>query len=129
MHILVLKWRIVVLCLIFDTLQELHKLLGLNAVENRKLGTYLRMFPLDTSENRPVQAFFSLCPHTQPLSRLQISEYETVFHTQLRIPLDFQVTFSQNLYRECTDRYCSDLPPHSIDFETLLFNQEKLPTY
>ena len=75
MTISILKVQIAALCMIFDTLQELHMLLGQVLVEvlKKNIGAHLRKFLHDTSENFsiPVQVF-AYAHNTQPLSLLRI---------------------------------------------------------
>ena len=55
------------------------------------------MFLHETPENWSIHVdFFAHTSNTQPLSHLHISPYETVFRTQPRIPLNFQLNLSRN---------------------------------
>ena len=50
---------------------------------------------------------------TQPQSHLRVNPFEKIFHTQLRIPLIFQLILPRNHFRACTAFYFSDLPHNS----------------
>ena len=47
----------------------------------------------------------------QHLSLLNVSKFETIFHTQPHFPVQFQWHVSWNQFRDCTAQYCSGLPP------------------
>ena len=84
-------------------------------VQNKKLGTHLRNFLHDTSENWSIRVHFIAYAHnSQPLWHQYLSTYEKFFHTQPRIPLNFQKKLSRTSVRECTTKYCYELPPHSL---------------
>ena len=58
--------------------------------QNRNLGTHLRMFLHDTPKGWAFQVYMYACAHnSQPLSELNVSPHEIVFHTRPRIPLTF----------------------------------------
>ena len=87
---------------------------GLVEVQNKNLGTHLRMFLYDTPENWSTQVhFFAYAHNTQPLSHLNVSPHEIVLHMKPRIPLNFNLNLTRNHKRDCTAQYCSALPPHS----------------
>ena len=80
----------------------------------KKPGTRLRNFLLDTPENWSLQAlFFAYADSVQSLSLLHFSPYEVIFRMQTRIPLKFEINLSRNSFRECTAHFCSELPPFS----------------
>ena len=60
---------------------------GLVEVQNRNLGTHLRMFLHDTPKDWAFQVHMCAYAHNfQPLSELNVSPREIVFHTRPRIP-------------------------------------------
>ena len=100
---------------------------GLVEVPNKNLGTQLRMFLYDTSENWSTQVqFFAYAHNTQPLSHLNVYPHEVVLHMKPRIPLNFNLNLTSNHKPDCTAQYCSSLPPHShfkpTDFNPLFYS-------
>ena len=86
---------------------------GLVEVQNRNLGTHLRMFLHDTPKDWAFQVHMYAYAHSsQPLSELRIFPHEIVFHTRPRIPLTFDLNFNRDPSKTCTSRYCSQLPEH-----------------
>ena len=77
---------------------------GLVEVQNRKLGTHLRLFLHD---------MYAYAHNSQPLSELSISPQEIVFHTRPRILLTFDLNLNRDTSKTCIPRYCSQLPEHS----------------
>ena len=76
---------------------------GLVEVQNRNLGTHLRMFLHDTPEDWAFQVqMYAYAHNFQPLSELNISPHEIVFHTRPRIPLTFDLTHSRGTSKICT---------------------------
>ena len=68
------------------------------------------MFLHDTPKDWALQVHMYTYAHTsQPISELNISPHEIVFHTRPRIPL----TFDLHLTKICNSRYCSQLPEPS----------------
>ena len=64
---------------------------GLVQVQNRNLGTHLRMFLHDTPKDWAFHVhMYAYAHNSQPLSELNISPREIVFHTRCRIPLRFK---------------------------------------
>ena len=51
--------------------------------------------------------------NSQPLSELNLSPYEIVFHTLPRIPINCEVNLQRDTYRNCTFQFCQNLPLHS----------------
>ena len=85
---------------------------GLVEVQNRNLGTHLRMFLHDTPKDWAFQVHMYVHAHnSQPLSELKISPHEIVFHTRPRIPLTFEL--NRDTSKTGISRYCSQLPEHS----------------
>ena len=83
-------------------------------VQNRNLGTHLRMFLHDTHQDRAFQVhMYAYAHNSQPLSELNVSRYEIVFHTRPRIPLTFDLNLNRNSSKTCISQYCSPLPDHS----------------
>ena len=65
---------------------------GLVEVQNGNLGTHLRMFLHDTPKDWACQVhMYAYAHNSQPLSELNISPHEIVFHTRPRIPLTFDL--------------------------------------
>ena len=87
---------------------------GLVEVQNRNLGTHLRMFLHNTPEDWASQVhMYAYAHNSQPISELNVSPYEIVFHTRPRIPLTFDLTLNRNSSKTCISQYCSQLPEHS----------------
>ena len=87
---------------------------GLVEVQNRNLGTHLRMSLHDTHKDWAFQVHMYAYAHNSlPLLELNISPHEIVFHTRPRIPLTFDSNLSRDTYKTCISRYCSQLPEHS----------------
>ena len=87
---------------------------GLVEVQNRNLGTHQRMFLHDTPKDWAFQIHMYAYEHnSQPLSELNISPHEIVFHTRPRIPLTFDLNLNRDASKTCISRYCSQLPEHS----------------
>ena len=87
---------------------------GLVEVQNRNLGTHLRMFSHDTPKDWPFQVhMYAYAHNSQPLSELNISPHEIVFHTRPRIYLTFDLNLNRDTSKTCISRYCSQLPEHS----------------
>ena len=82
--------------------------------QNRKLGTHLRLFLHNTPENWLTQVhMYAYAHNSQPLSELNLSSYEIVFHTIPRIPINFELNLQRDTYRNCTSQYCQELPLHT----------------
>ena len=87
---------------------------GLVEVQNRNLGTHLRMFLRDTPKDWAFQVhMYAYAHNSQPLSELNISPHEIVFHTRPRIPLTFDLNLTRDTFKKFISRYCSQLPEHS----------------
>ena len=87
---------------------------GLVEVQNRNLGTHLRMFLHDTPKDWAFQVHMYAYEHnSQPLSELNISSHEIVFHRRPGIPLTFDFNLTRDTSKTCISRYCSQLPEHS----------------
>ena len=87
---------------------------GLVEVQNRNLGKHLRMFLYDTPKNWVFQVHMYAHAHnSQPLSELNVSPHEIVFHTRPRIPLTFDLIPTRDTSKTCISRYCLQLPQHS----------------
>ena len=83
-------------------------------IQKGNLGTHLRMFLYDTPEDWAFQVHMYAYAHkSQPLSELNVSAHEIVFHTKPRIPLTFDLNLIQNTSKLCISKYCSHLPKHS----------------
>ena len=87
---------------------------GLVENQNRNLGTHLRLFLNNTPENWSTQVhMYAYAHNSQPLSELNLSPYEIVFHTIPRIPINFELNLQRDTYRNCTSQYCQELPLHT----------------
>ena len=56
---------------------------------------------------------YAYAQNSQPLSELNVSPNEIVFHTLPRIPLIFDLNLNQNTSKLCASNFCSQLPVHS----------------
>ena len=87
---------------------------GLVEVQNRNLGTHLRMFLHNTPQDWAYQVhMYAYAHNSQPISVINVSPYEIVFHTRPRIPLTFDLNLNRNQFKSCISQYCSQLPAHS----------------
>ena len=87
---------------------------GLVKVQSRNLTTHLRMFLHDSPKYWAFQVrVYALAHDSQPLSELNVSPHEIVFHTQPRMPLTFDLNLNRNTSKLCISKYCSQLPKHS----------------
>ena len=87
---------------------------GLVGNQNRNLGTHLRLFLHNTPENWSTQVhMYAYAHNSQPLSELNLSPYERVFHTIPRIPINIELNLHRDSYRNCTSQYCQELPFHT----------------
>ena len=87
---------------------------GLVEEQNSSLDTHLRMFLHDTPKDWAFQVHkYAYAQNCQPLSELNISPHEIVFHTRPRIPLTFDLNLNRDTYKTCISRYCSQLPEQS----------------
>ena len=102
------------LCILWvlDTLLEQLTPLGL---QNKNLGTHFRMFlQQNTPKDSPHQVhMYAFAHNSQPLSTLDISPHEIVFHIRPRIPLPFDLNLNRNKNNPCISQYSSQLPQHS----------------
>ena len=87
---------------------------GLVKNQNKNLGTHIRLFLHNTPENWSTQVHMYAHAHnSQPLSELNHSPNEIVFHTTPRIPINFELNLQRDTCRNCTSQYCQDLPLHT----------------
>ena len=56
---------------------------------------------------------YAYAHNSQPLSELNLSPYEIVFHTTPRIPINFELNLQRDTYRNCTSQFCQNLPLHT----------------
>ena len=56
---------------------------------------------------------FAYAHNSQPLSELNLSPYEIVFHTIPRILIDFELNLQRDTYRNCISQFCQNLPLHT----------------
>ena len=90
---------------------------GLVEVQNRYLGTHLRMFLHNTLEEWEFQVHMYAHAHNcQHISELNVSQIAS--HTQPRIPLTFDLNLNRNASKLCISKYCSQLPEHSQNDKT-----------
>ena len=83
---------------------------GLVENKNKNLGTHLILFLHNTPENWSTQVHMYASAHnSQPLSELNLSPYEIVFHTIPRIPINFELNLQRDTSGNCTSQYCQDL--------------------
>ena len=68
-------------------------------------------------QNNPLTPVHYLIQHEeilpQPLSSLNVSPHELVFHIRPRITLTFDLNLNRNKNNTCIYQYCSQLPEHS----------------
>ena len=82
--------------------------------QNKNLGTHLRLFLHITPENWSTQVhMYAYAHNSQPLSELNLSPYEIVFHTTPRIPINFELNLQRDTYRNCISQYFQNLPLHT----------------
>ena len=87
---------------------------GLVENQNRNLGTHIRLPFHNTPENWSTQVhMYAYAHNSQPLSEINLSPYEIVFHTIPRIPINFELNLQRDTYRNCTSQYCQELPLHT----------------
>ena len=81
---------------------------GLVEVQNRNLGTHLRMFLHNTPHDWAFQVhMYAYAHNSKPISELNGSPYEIVFHTRPRIPFNFDLNHNRNSSKTCIPQYCS----------------------
>ena len=56
---------------------------------------------------------YAYAHNSQPLSELNISPHEIVFHSRPRILLTFDLNLNRDTSKTCISRYCCQLPEHS----------------
>ena len=87
---------------------------GLVEVQNRNFGTHLHMFLQNTPKDRAYQVhMYAYADNSQPLSELNVSPHDFVFHTQPRIPTTFHLNLNRNKSKICISKYSSQLPEDS----------------
>ena len=73
--------------------------------QNRILGTHLRMFLHNTPKDWAFQVhMYAYAHNSQPLSELNVSPHGTVFHTQPRIPVTFELNLNRNTSKLCISK-------------------------
>ena len=71
---------------------------GLVENQTKNLGTHLRLFLHNTPENWSTQVqMYTYAHNSQPLSELNLSLYEILFHTIPRIPINLNSVFKEIL--------------------------------
>ena len=56
---------------------------------------------------------YAFAHNSQPLSSLNVSPHENVFHTRPRIPLTLDLSLNRDANKTSTSQNCSELPEHS----------------
>ena len=75
---------------------------GIVEVQNRNFGTHLRLFLQHTPRDWAFQVHMYAYAHdSQPLSELNVSPHEKIFHTQPRKPLTFDLNLNRNTSKMC----------------------------
>ena len=86
---------------------------GLVGVQIKNHGTHIRMFlqntPMDWAHHVHMYAF---AHNSQPLSAINISLHELVFHIRHRIPLILDLNLNRNKNNSCILQYYSEVPEH-----------------
>ena len=101
---------------------------GLVEVQNRNLGTHLRMFLHDTPNDWAFQVhMYAYAHNSQPLSELNISPHEIVFHSRPRIPLTFDLNLNRDTSKTCISRYCPSYANILKPVHYLIKHEEILP--
>ena len=112
------KWNTFVHLWESDTPPEQPILFGQNGrveLENRILGTRLRMFLHDTPEDWAFQVhMYAYAHNSQPLSELNVPPHEIIFYTRPRIPLSFDLNLNRITSKLCISKNCSQLPELSL---------------
>ena len=109
-HIFVHLWEFVIL---------LEQLILLGQMALLKYKTEILVLIFECSYMTPPKdwAFqvhmYAYAHNSQPLSELNVSPHEIVFHTRPRIPLTFDLNLNRDTSKTCISRYCSQLPEHS----------------
>ena len=71
---------------------------GLVELQNRNLGNHLLMFLHDTPKDGAFHVhMYAYAHNSQPLSELDVSPQENVFHTRPRFPLTFDIILTVTL--------------------------------
>ena len=87
---------------------------GLVEVQNKNLGSHIRMFLQSTPKDWGHQVhMYAFAHNSQPLSAPNVSPHELVFHIRPRIPLTFDLNLNRNKNNTCILQNCSQLPGHS----------------
>ena len=86
---------------------------GLVEVQNKNLRTHIRMFLQNTPKDWAHQVhMYAFAHNSQPLSALNVSPQELVFHIRSTIPLTFDLNLNRNNHNTCISQFCSQLPEH-----------------
>ena len=95
---------------------------GLVEVQNKNLGTHLRMFLQNTPKDWAYQVhMYAYAHNSQPPSSLNVSPHKIVFHTRPRVPLTFDLNLHRDASRTCFSQYLSELREHS-DYDKIDLN-------
>ena len=115
---LIKKWHTFAHLWEFVILLEQLTLLGQTALLKYKTEILVPIYEcsymthLKIGQSKSVQ-MYAHAHNSQPLSELNISPHEIVFHTRPRIPLTFDLNLNRDTSKTCISRYCSQLPAHS----------------
>ena len=108
---------------------------GFNEVQNRNIGTHLRLFLQNLSTNWSFQTQrYAYAHNTTPLSQRKLSPYHFFSHTHPRIPLTFSLTLSRDSSKKCIASYCDSITIHIPasklpDLATCINNQSQCVIY
>ena len=86
---------------------------GLAEVQNRNLGTLLRIFLYDNPKDWAFQVHMYAYGIIHNHFRNSMFLLMKCFFSQPRIPLTFDMNLNRNASKTCTSKYCSQLPEHS----------------
>ena len=72
------------------------------------------MFLHDTPNDWAFQVhMYAYVHNSKPLSEINVSPREIVFHTRPRVTLIFDLNLNRNTSKLCISKYCSQLPENS----------------
>ena len=87
---------------------------GLVEVQNRNLGTHLRLFLKNLPDYWSFQTqMYAYAHNTAPLSQFKLSPHQIVYQIIPRIPLTFSLNLPRDSSKSCIAKYCNSLPPHT----------------
>ena len=87
---------------------------GLVEVQNRNLGTHLRMFLHDSPKDWAFQVhMYAYAHNSQILPGFNVFPHGVVFHRRPRIQLTFDLNLKSKTSKTCISQKCSQLPERS----------------